>query len=234
MAIITFTDTIGIHPSFKPVPASHLIPSWYQEIDSYVSGKKVPLENSATSGTIKRCMPVFDAIVAGYLILSLTDVWVSPKKIEGNEKTHPFYQWSSGSPIDFHPIEQAPNHPNANGSPFPKWQNPWGIKTPPGYSTFFTNPVHHKLPFTILTAIVDTDTYTAPVNFPFTLNNVDFEGLIPAGTPIAQAIPFKRESWKMEIGKDAEREQANKNLTLLKSKFFDSYKNQFRQKKEYL
>jgi hypothetical protein len=233
MAIITFTDTIGVHPSFKPIPASELIPNWYKEIDSYRSGKKMPSPDSMTTATIKRCMPVFDAITSGYLILSLTDVWVTSKESE-NEKIYPYYQWSMGNPIEFHPIEQAPTHPNANGAPFPKWMNPWSIKTPKGYSTLFTNPIHHKLPFTILTGVVDTDEYTPPVNFPFVLNDINFEGLIPAGTPIAQVIPFQRESWKMEIGKDKDREESNKNIALLKTKFFDSYKNLFRQKKEYL
>jgi hypothetical protein len=37
-----------------------------------------------------------------------------------------------------------------------------------------------------------------PVNFPFFIRK-DFEGIIPAGTPIAQAIPFKRTDWEMSV-----------------------------------
>ena len=81
--------------------------------------------------------------------------------------------------------------------------------------------------------IVDTDTYNAPVNFPFVLNNIKFEGLIPAGSPMAQVIPFKRDSWEMEIGGTEEFVNQNKVTTLLRTKFFDSYKTQYRQNKEY-
>ena len=87
--------------------------------------------------------------------------------------------------------------------------------------------------FRSLPGIVDTDTYTAPVNFPFVLNDWKFEGIIPAGTPMAQVIPFKRESWQMSIGKNEELIEQNKVTTKLRSKFFDSYKSQYRQPKEY-
>jgi hypothetical protein len=36
------------------------------------------------------------------------------------------------------------------------------------------------------------------INFPFFLKK-DFNGIIKAGTPIIQAIPFKRETWDMEV-----------------------------------
>jgi hypothetical protein len=82
--------------------------------------------------------------------------------------------------------------------------------------------------------IVDTDTYNAAVNFPFVLNEPNkFEGLIPAGTPIAQVIPFKREFWEMSIGVEADLVKNNKIGTKLRSKFFDSYKTQFREIKQY-
>jgi hypothetical protein len=97
----------------------------------------------------------------------------------------------------------------------------------------FTAPVHRDSVFTILDGVVDTDTYTAPVNFPFVLNDIKFEGMIPAGTPMAQVVPFKRETWEMSIGDSEELIQQNKVSTLLRTKFFDSYKSQFRTVKEY-
>jgi predicted membrane-bound spermidine synthase len=147
----------------------------------------------------------------------------------------PWYEWPSFGPIDFHPVEQAPNHPNRKGhqTSYPKWINPWSIKTPAGYSVLFIQPMHRESIFTILPGIVDTDQYNAPVNFPFVLNNIQFEGLIPAGTPIAQVIPFKRESWEMKIGTQEDLENQNKTTIRLRTRFFDSYKSQFRQLKEY-
>jgi hypothetical protein len=111
--------------------------------------------------------------------------------------------------------------------------NPWSIKTEPGYSTLFVPPFHRESIFTILPGVVDTDQYSAAVNFPFVLNDWGFEGMIPAGTPMAQVIPFKRESWKMSLGSNKEIEK-DKEITInVRSRFFDAYKSFYRQKKEY-
>jgi predicted membrane-bound spermidine synthase len=93
--------------------------------------------------------------------------------------------------------------------------------------------MHRESPFTILPGIVDTDTYTAPVNFPFVLNDINFEGLIPAGTPIAQVIPIKRDEWQMSLGTQKEFDEQQKVTNRLQTKFFDRYKSMFRQVKEY-
>lgn len=239
MAIITFTDTsLSVPTEYYPKPASSSVPSWYKELESYISGEKKPSGDGNTSATIKRCMPVFDAITGGYILYTYADVFVSQKPDPMNpEKTIPWYEWPSFGPIQFHPVSQAPTHPNRNGlvdgGSYPKWINPWSIKTPKGYSVLFTQPMHRHSSFTILDGIVDTDTYTAPVNFPFVLNDWSFEGIIPAGTPVAQVIPFKRESWKLTIGGEKELKEQNKVTTHLRTSFFDSYKNKFRQNKEY-
>jgi hypothetical protein len=227
---IIFTETLGTDKeAYAPVLASKILPQWYKELESYIGGKKAPETTGANPSTIKRCIPDFDAMTAGYLILSPADVYISQK--DG----FPFYQWANHGLIQFHPVEQAPNHPNKNGHEisYPKWINPWAIKTPKGYSCLFTAPKHRDNVFTILDGIVDTDTYSASVNFPFVLNDITFEGLIPAGTPIAQVIPFKRDSFELQIGNIADFQNQQKIVNKLMTKFFDSYKTQFWTKKEY-
>ena len=239
MEKIIFTNIEGVPLIYQPQPAFKVIPEWYRDVNSYISTEKKPMGDGRTSATIKRCMPVFDAMVSGYIITSYVDVYVSQKELveadTGKEtgKFITYYEWPSYKPIEFHPLEQAPNHPLSNEEAYPKWINSWGIKTPPGYSTLFITPLHRDLPFTIIPGVVDTDTYTAAVNFPFVLNNKNFEGLIPAGTPIAQAIPFERKSWQMEIGNSEDFEKQRKDSILLRTRFFDSYKHIFRQVKEY-
>ena len=258
---ITFTDSIGVPKEYDPKPASFSIPTWYKDMDSYTGEEKKPDGKGGTPATIKRCMPVFDAISNGYILYTYTDVYVSQKEVvypddeyfqrtgelrnftleeierRGLQKTAPWYQWPSFEPIQFHPVIQAPTHPGRktlgeNGS-YPKWINPWSIKTPKGYSCLFTQPMHRPSVFTILDGVVDTDKYDSPVNFPFLLNDWDFEGLIPAGTPMAQVIPFKRDSWKMKLG-NSENFKRQQNTTVhLRTSFFDSYKTKFRQPKEY-
>ena len=202
-----------------------------------MGGEKKPTGDGNTTGTIKRCMPVFDAIVGGYIITTYTDVFCFDAEGKETGEKIPWYEWPSFGPIQWHPVTQAPNHPQKgnlpDGASYPKWINPWSIITPPGYSILFTAPMHRDSVFTILDGVVDTDTYNAPVNFPFVLNDWKFEGLIPAGTPMAQVIPFQRESWEMKIGAQNELVEQNKVTTKLRTRFFDSYKSQFRQVKKY-
>lgn len=211
----------------KPKPASKLIPEWYKNTNSYIGGEKKPSGDGGTLATVKKCMPVFDALTAGYIIELPADVYVS-KKDNGQ-----WFEWSDFGLVQFHPIEQAPEHPARKPFPYPKWMNPWGIKTPKGYSTLFVQPFHRESVFTILPGIVDTDKYTAPVNFPFVINDPSFQGLIPKGTPIAQVIPFKRDNWDITFGGKKEIEEQAKVSKGLQSKFFDRYKNMFRSPKDY-
>lgn len=224
---IIFTNTSQVQGIEQPQPASKFIPQWYKDMESYIGGDKKPNGEGFTKATIKRCMPVFDAITAGYIITLPADVYVSIK--DGEQ----FFEWSALGLVQFHPIEQAPTHPLRNRHSYPKWINPWSIKTPKGYSTLFVSPMHHDLPFTILPGIVDTDQYYSPVNFPMVVNDPDFEGLIPKGTPIAQVIPFKRESWSMKIGSKKDNERQKAITDKLQTKFFDRYKIMFRINKEY-
>lgn len=230
---IKFTNTAGVPEEYCPKPASAFVPEWYKKLESYISGEKKPTGQGNSSATAKRCMPVFDAIVGGYIIVSAADVFVSQKETEDGTK-QPYFEWANYGLIQFHPVEQMPEHPKRNGHmSYPKWINPWAIKTPKGYSTLFVQPMHRESPFTILPGVVDTDTYTAAVNFPFVLNDVNFEGIIPAGTPIAQVIPIKRDEWQMSLGTQAEFIEQQQVVNRLNTKFFDRYKSMFRQPKEY-
>jgi hypothetical protein len=87
--------------------------------------------------------------------------------------------------------------------------------------------------FSVLPGIVDNDKYTSPVNFPFTLKDIHFEGLIPAGTPMVQIIPIKRDSWSMKLGNEKHLKKQQLDTDKIGTTFFDAYKNKFRQTKEY-
>jgi hypothetical protein len=88
--------------------------------------------------------------------------------------------------------------------------------------------------FTVLEGFVDTDAYSAPVNFPFVLNDIDFEGLIPAGTPMVQVIPIKRDSWQKEIA-SVEKSEAifTKQRLSVRSVFTNGYKLFYRARKTF-
>jgi len=226
---IVFTDMSenGL-ATLQPIPASSLIPEWLKKTESYIGRKKKVYPNGQTLATIKRCMPVFDAITSGYLLLLPADLYVS--QVDGK----PYYSWNSYDLVQFHISDQASLHPDTSENSVPKFINPWGIKTPKGYSTLFVNPMHRELPFNILPGVVDTDKYTQPVNFPFTLRDEKFEGLIPKGTPIAQVIPFKRDSWEMSIGKEKDLDEMLLEKKIFSTTFFDTYKRFFREVKKYM
>jgi hypothetical protein len=225
---IIFTNTHQ-NTFYPPKPAHTEIPKWYKDTSTYINNNKFVKNSNQVSGTIKKCMPIFDAITHGYILYTQVDVQVSR-----DEDNNPYYLWPSQDAITFHPVEQAPLHPLKNNFSYAKWNNPYSIKTPSGYSTLFLSPMHSPNKFfTIFEGIVDTDTYDLPVSFPFVLNDKDWIGIIPAGTPMAQVIPIKRNSWVFEFGSDKEIKNIQKNASKLKTLFANHYKNFFWQKKQF-
>jgi hypothetical protein len=225
---IKFTDTIkGIPEEYHPVPAKKVLPEWYKNIPSYINIKESDLSEKKVA-TAKKCIPVYDAITAGYILYTPCDVNVTSKN------GAPYYSWPDFDIISWHLPHQINGHPDSSMFPTPKWRNPWAIETPKGYSCMFLPPLHRESVFKIFEGVVDTDTFSNPVELPFTLNDPKWTGVIPAGTPMAQVIPFKRESYELEIGsmKD-EKENQEILLRKLKSTFFNAYKEKFWTKKEY-
>ena len=93
--------------------------------------------------------------------------------------------------------------------------------------------MHRDNPITIFPGVVDTDSYNLNVEFPFMLTNPEFDGLIPAGTPIAQVMPFKRDSWSMSLGGETELQESQKIKRAILSKYYHVYKDNYRTKKQY-
>jgi hypothetical protein len=173
------------HPQFdvpKPIPASKAMPDWYR--------KMAGVENQQM--TIKKCVPFLDAMTSGYVISLAADVEFTGEGVTNTSKI----------PVvtSHHPEQTKDLHvPPEYLSIAHKWENLFVMSTPKGYSTLFVHPLNRTdLPFMSISGVVDTDKHPVPVNFPFFIRK-DFVGLIPAGTPIIQAIPFKRTSWESEV-----------------------------------
>lgn len=226
MQKITFTK-LGdyfIPPEYYPKPSKKVLPEWYKNHRPYVSEKPKEIIDGQITSTIKKCMPVFDVLTSGYTILTFQDISVTQ-----NDGVTNFQTVTNAWSLEYHSSRQFQGHPHAgNLYGVPKWINPWSIKTPKGYSCLFINPVHNANSYTtIFEGIVDTDEYFNSVNFPFVLKDPKFEGIIPAGTPLVQVIPFKRDEWKMEEGNKKDLEEAAKNFGKLKSVFYEGYKRFF-------
>ena len=226
-----FNTIAGISGN-KPIPAVSQLPSWYKAMPRFVNkDKKFKLSNSLeTNATIKWCNPFLDSLTAGYLITLENDVQVS--KEGGNA----LFVWKAGGDgfISTHSKQQVTEEmvPDGFDSQPYKFLNNWSVKTPAGYSALFTHPLNRTdLPFYTLSGVVDTDDYNQPVNFPFFIRE-NFEGIIPAGTPIAQVIPIKRESWTHEISEFSE-DFVVKSSAKFNSTIYRAYKNLFWKRKDY-
>ena len=231
MKNIIFTNTLN-NNFYEPTPAINDLPKWYKSNKSY-HGDRAVVEvekGNSTTATIKKCKPVWDSLTAGYYLYTQVDVLVKQTG-EGQ-----YYSWPSQNAIGFHSTVQVENHPKVEKeiTPIPKFQYPYIIETPKGWSCLFTPPMHNENPyFEILPAIVDTDTYKSCISFVFTLKDSNFEGLIPAGTLMAQVIPIKRENWKMKKGNIENIKEHFRIVEKLGTKFYNRYKTFFWTQKHY-
>ena len=86
------------------------------------------------------------------------------------------------------------------------WWADWAVELPEGYSALYTHPLNRfELPFLTTSGVVDNDKVSLPGTMPFFVFK-GVRGILPAGTPYAQIIPFKREHWEsaIEVSSDTE------------------------------
>lgn len=179
----------------RPIPAVLGLPDWLrampQEAFNPTMGAEAP--------TVKKCPPFIDAMTCGFLIPLPIDLEVRDGEFTWNfEVPKGFVSEYSHSPIGFHDASQVAGTPFAEEDRFiVKFNSFWTIEAPAGYSVLFTHPVNRPdLPFTTLSGLVDCDRFhDSPVNFPARWHDSGFNGVLRKGTPIAQCLPVKRETW---------------------------------------
>lgn len=227
-----------------PVPIKLNIPEWYKK-----------LEHSLENKTIKGCMPFLDTLTSGYLLKMPQDFNIKHNVdnkdnkgdlIKDSFQTFALHDYSGflysksinlNFGIDRHPIKQIEGSPfiekNKN-LPLYKIVNPWKIKTPKGYSCLFVPPLNNSDDrFSIIPGIVDTDTFPNEINFPIIINGDKYpilETIIEKGTPYAQIIPFKRDSWKMSIKPRKQKDIQNSYFSY-KLKLINLYREKYWNKK---
>lgn len=216
----------------QPKPARHEMPSWFQRFPAYVQNEKKFRYTSAQrhNGTAKMCMPMLDAFTAGYVIKLPYDVFVD------QTNGHPEVHWRRGpdSLVGNHSLDQIPDEmiPDGYHKIVFKFFNEWSVQLPPGYSALYVQPLNRfDLPFQIISGVVENDEYHVPVAFPFFLK-AGFEGVIEAGTPIAQVFPFKRENWDSAFKEYDSNYSTTQDLKFF-AKLYRSYKKGAWEKKSY-
>lgn len=172
----------------KPFPSRKHMPRWYKELEPKIfKGFK--------GSTVKRCPPFLDAMTAGWIIPLVADVeFISNEDASGINYKWNFYR----TMVENHQPEQIKNHPSLPCPPM-KFLNYWQIKVPKGWSVLFTEPFNRPDDrFTCVTGIVECDLYNDFINFPFFFKKKNFTGIIPAGTPLVQVIPIKRDNFEIQ------------------------------------
>jgi len=210
-----------------PKSSKYFLPKWYRDADTFANNKID--RGFQTNATFKRCVPVLDAFTQGYIQELWCDLYV--EQVDGK----PLITWSSPEqPLSMRNQEQVKGWavpPGYSNEQF-TWHGPWGLKVPKGYSVLYTHPLNRDdLPLRTLDAIVDSDAFNLSGMVPFYVQE-GFEGVIPAGTPMYQMIPIKRNKWVSKAEKFNET-LVNKTLAAVKTHFTGSYRKLYWSKKEF-
>ena len=212
----------------KPKPAKLYIPEWYKKIENNNDHQFDEFGN-VTNKNLKNCMPFLDALTHGYVQETWTDIHVTV-----DVKGEISYTYSTGPEIMTH---RASSPFLVGDMYYPTefvWKEPWVPKMPEGYSVLLTQPFNNfNLPFKSLDAVVDADKYHHGYNgsYPFYIYK-GFSGLIPAGTPMYQLIPIKREPWE-SYASEYDKDKNFIRHTMLKKHLFHSYQRFFWQRKSF-
>lgn len=178
-----------------PTPSKNFLPKWYRDAQPFIGGK-LDIGERGINKDLKLCIPFLDAMTAGYSVELPCDIHIS--HTDGGTN---FYWHEEPFPMDERPpgIASALPVPSGHNPTLYAWKVHWASITPPGYSALFCHPLNRTdLPFYTTAGIVDTDGFSAGGDVPFYLRQ-NFSGVIPAGTPIVQIIPFRREPWSSSI-----------------------------------
>jgi hypothetical protein len=178
-----------------PAPARAYVPDWYRQATRFIGGK-MELRQQGINKDLKLCVPFLDALTSGYVIELPADMLV-----QRDAQGVTFFWHEEPQLLEFRSKDMATTLPRPAGhdQDLYAWVTQWAMIAPPGYSLLVTHPLNRNdLPFTTTSGIIDSDKYSSAGQVPFFLR-AGFSGVIPAGTPIMQVIPIKRENWKHEV-----------------------------------
>jgi hypothetical protein len=196
---ITFTCAPEDHGVIAPpVPARGYLPDWFRKlpaVDDSVASR------SDTGLTVKRCLPFLDAMTTGWILPLAATVRIEIS--QGGARVDAGWDFDRVL-VSNHGPHQVSGNPWSPRPPC-KFHNFWTIATPPGWSCLFVNPLNRPNGvFEVVAGIVDTDTYRAPIHFPFFATGEDGLHVIEKGSPLVQIIPFRRDGTDLEADIRAE------------------------------
>lgn len=201
--IIKFvSNKIGLttDSSSTPTPVIKTIPEWYRKADRFAKKLDGSFWKGPDNGKIptwKACPAIFDIMGSGYTLRTPCDI----EFVETGSNTMSITIADATYKEFCTPRQKMPQFENPWGyheNHF-AWFPDWAVETPEGYSVLYSQPFNRfELPFLTTSGIIDNDKVKLLGSMPFFIRK-GFSGVVPAGTPFAQLIPFKRDDWSSEF-----------------------------------
>lgn len=183
-----------------PTPILKTLPEWYKNADRFArkpDGEHWSGPDGGKIPTWKACPAIYDIMGSGYVYKTPCDIefYINDAGVLSARVEDPMYQ-------DFvsqrFPMPQF-THPHGYEQVHFAWWADWAVSLPEGYSALYSQPFNrYELPFITTNGIIDNDKVNLPGTMPFFVQK-GWTGVLPAGTPYAQILPFKREDWDSEV-----------------------------------
>lgn len=198
---IKFMSYVGNFSVATPVASSSRIkPKWTK----LQTGKK----------KFHDCPGMLDYSHAGYIVTAHTDIHIKANSsgtfivIEGVHVEPHEVQLLQARPFDYDIVEGMTKPPEEVEKSAWKIPLPWSVRTQKGFSAYVLPAIMHvdyldKL--FVYPGIVDFDKFHT-INFVFSPMK-ECEFTIPAGTPLLQVLPFRREDITAECGRANQQEK---------------------------
>ena len=215
-----------------PVPARKSIPDWYKKTTRFNKNNEYVIPDKENYTDIKSCIPFFDSLNIGYVQRLWFDIYIESDDNDAEISC----LLDTNNIINRRPDNSARNFPTPYWCAKTKFtfSYPYSVLTPSGYSTIFTQPFNQfDTPLVFLTGVVDTDTLIHNGNYPFFVKK-NYKGVVKAGTPIIQMIPFKREQWASRKDNYDNHSLSLDQIKLKVKEVYGYYKSNIWNRKEYL
>lgn len=213
-------------PNLSPLTrihlASEIVPTWLAEQRNYEDSRN----------KFHNCPGMSDLMRAGYIITAWDDIRIKANragvvsKMEINY-TRPVERMNTEVVAGIVEVEDIPLHAC-------KLSTPWCVTTRKGYSAMVVAATYHS-PFLkdlhVYGGIVDYDNFHT-INFIFTPLR-ECEVFIPAGTPLLQVIPYRRETSTGVTGSRTQHDVDKQGFTF-PTRVRGAYRKFFHARKKYL
>lgn len=183
------------------VPAGRMMPSWFRDTPNHFTlrtGHQVypPELRVRENRTVKSCPGIVDYMTGGYVLPLWADYSIT---MDDDGLTWVSHQddWPivMPDPAQYSEMPKDDEH----FSLALKFQSPWYIKTPPGYSMRMLPLTYHfDQQWAVMPGVIHTDVYHEShvlVQFHFRKGQV----VLPQGMPFAHLVPFRRETYDLTV-----------------------------------